>query len=151
EELLVEQTERVADYSCRVNQYYGIQGVDWFLVRNRTGKVESYVVELNSRPTANTPPVIIADKLGADHWINTNVYTDRDIFDIEDYFAVIGRDLALGSIEEGLVIPQSFRTLVTERAVFPSPNFKIMILGRNEKNCDGIFDKLKARGVRSSP
>lgn len=151
EELLIEQAARVANYSFRVNQYRGIQGVDWFLLRDKAGKIEPYAVELNSRPTANTPPVIIAGKLGADHWINTNVYTDRQIINIEDYLAVIGRELALGNNEDGLVIPQSFRTLVTERAIFPSSNFKIMILGRDEDHCDAIIDKLRARGVRFSP
>lgn len=151
EELLTEQTEKVASYSCNVNQYQGIQGVDWFLVRSSAGKVENYATELNTRPTANTPPVIIANKLGANYWINTNAYTDSDINNIEDYFAVIGKDLALGNIEDGLVIPQSFRTLVTSKAVFPSPNFKILILGSSKKHCNDIFDTLKTRGVRFSP
>lgn len=151
EALLEEQVGKVAEYSCRVNQYYGIQGVDWFLIRDKTGKIEPYTVELNSRPTANTPPVIIADKLGTNCWINTNVYTDREILDVDDYFAVVGRDLALGNTEDGLVIPQSFRTLVTKRKIFPSPNFKIMILGKNADHCDDVLNRLRVKGIRFSP
>lgn len=151
EELLVEQVTRVAEYSRCANQYYGIQGVDWFLVRDKAGKIEPYVVELNSRPTANTPPAIMAAKLGAEHWVNTNLYTDRPIIDIGDYLDVIGRDLALGNIEEGLVIPQSFRTLVTRRKVFPSPDFKVLILGTSSDHCNQIIDKLRHRSIRFTP
>lgn len=151
EKLLVEQTRSVAEYSCCVNQYYGIQGVDWFLIRDKTGKIQPYVVELNSRPTANTPPLIMATKLGAKHWVNTNIYTDRQIIDIRDYLDVIGRDLALGNIEDGLVIPQSFRTLVTRRKVFPSPDFKLLILGTSSDHCDQIIEKLSKRSIRFVP
>lgn len=151
EGLLMEQVSRVAEYSSRANQYYGIQGVDWFLMRDKTDKIQPYVVELNSRPTANTPPSIMAAKLNVKYWINTNVYTDRQIVDIGDYLDVIGRDLALGNSEDGLVIPQSFRTLVTRRKVFPSPDFKVLILGTSSDHCDQIVEKLGERSIRFVP
>lgn len=148
---LKEQVRRVAEYSIWTNQYYGIQGVDWFLVRDQAGTIKPYVVELNSRPTANTPPAIMAAKLGDKHWVNTNVYTDRPIMNIEDYLAVIGRDLALGNIADGLVIPQSFRTLVTRRRIFPSGDFKALILGTSWYHCDQVIAKLRHRSVRFTP
>lgn len=152
ETLIEEQAMRVAHYNIDQNGYYGIQGVDWFLIRDRQGGLQVRVTELNSRPTANTPPVIIAGKLGARHWINTNVYTDRPIRTIDDYIQVIGEDLAYGKVDsDGLVIPQSFRTLVTDRSIFPSPNFKVLIMAATEQQCDQITDKLRGRGVRFSP
>lgn len=148
EYLISEQVMRVAQYNIHQNGYFGIQGVDWFVIRNNQGRVVR-VVELNSRPTANTPPVIIADKLNVYHWINTNVYTDRQIRGIRDYIEIIGEELAYGEVNrEGLVIPQSFRTLVTERAVFSSSDFKVLIMGRSEEHCGQIMQRLNNRGVR---
>lgn len=145
------QVARVAEYNMSEHGFRGIQGVDWFLI-NQSGRNVIYIDELNSRPTANTPPFIIAQKLGAPHWINTNVYTDKPIYTIDDYISLIGRDLAYGELmKEGLVIPQAFRTLVTDSQVFASPDFKILILGRDRKQCHDIMEQLSKRGIRFHP
>lgn len=152
ERLIEEQSIRVARYNIDQNSYFGIQGVDWFLIKDHKGRLQVRVTELNSRPTANTPPVIIANKLDASHWVNTNVYTDRPIRTIDDYIQVIGENLAYGDINgDGLVIPQSFRTLVTSKSVFSSPNFKILIMGKSEERCNQVIEQLSTRGIRFSP
>lgn len=132
--------------------YYGIQGIDWFLTRNNQDSMQVSVVELNSRPTANTPPLIIAEKLGAPHWINTNVYTDRPIRNIKDYIDIIGTDYAFGQPTKlGMVIPQAFRTLVRRDEIKASPNFKTIILGRDPIHCRQIVQVLSTRGIRFNP
>lgn len=150
--LIRRQIKKVARYNAEKNHYFGWQGVDWFIIRRPDGKLRVDLVELNSRPTANTPPIIIAQKLGAEEWINTNAYTDRDILTMKDYKKVIGEDLAEGNINStGLVIPQAFRTIVTRRHTIPSRNFKILIMGRSAQHCDEIKQKLEQRGVRFTP
>ena len=150
-EEIEEQVDRVAHYNIREHGFRGIQGVDWFLI-NQAGEKRIFIDELNSRPTANTPPVIIAQKLKAPHWINTNVYTDRPVYSIDDYIATVGRDFAYGKVMvEGLVIPQSFRTLVTDSSVIASSDFKVLILGRDQAHCHAIMDTLSARGIRFHP
>lgn len=147
--LLDESIRAAGRYNITENGYYGIQGTDWFLI-SIDGEPQVYTVELNSRPIVSTYPAIIAQKLEAKHWINTNVYTQRPI-SIDDYVAVIGADLAHGFVKDGLVIPLAFRTLSTRRRTIPSPNFKIMILGSDSTHCDDIFNQLKNRGIRFSP
>ncbi|MBA3723406.1 MAG: hypothetical protein H0W89_00735 [Candidatus Levybacteria bacterium] len=148
---IVDQVKRVGNMS-RDEGYYGIQGVDWFVVETPSGDEVVYITERNTRPTANTPPVIIGEKVGAKEWINTNAYTDRPIDTIEDYIEVVGEDLAFGDPQiDGLVVPQAFRTLVSRQETRPSPDFKILILGNNAAHCDTIAEKLRGRGIRFSP
>lgn len=149
--LLEESIRAVGKYNIIENGYYGIQGSDWFLTQDMDGELQVYTVELNSRPIVSTFPAIIAQKLEAKHWINTNVYTQKPITSIDDYVSVMGAGLAHGSVEDGLVIPLAFRTLSTRRKTIPSPNFKIMILGRDPDHCDNVFNQLKTRGIRFSP
>lgn len=152
EEQLASATSAVARYNMEHNQYYGIQGIDWFLIKDDTGRLKVYVVELNSRPIVSSLPVIIGEKLGTQHWLNTNVYTDTQIHSIEDYVETVGEDLAYGNPQDqGLVIPQSFRTLVTRRRTIPSPNFKVLILGKDPQHCEDIRQLLKDRGIRLTP
>lgn len=151
EENILDQVSRVSQLS-KDEGYYGIQGVDWFLIKTPQGETITYIVERNARPTANTPPVIIADKFNAPSWINTNVYTDTPIETIDDYINVIGQDLAYGDPEgNGLVIPQAFRTKITRRGVDPSSNFKILIMGSTPEHCDKIAQGLTERGLRFTP
>lgn len=146
------QVERVARYNIQQNGYFGIQGADWFLLRDAEGRFQVRVVELNSRPTANTPPVIIARKLGMNHWVNTNVYTDRLIRSFVDYADIVGKELTYGEGPGGgLVVPQAFRTLVFGDTIIPSPNFKALILGSSDVQCDEIMHKLIQKGVRFNP
>lgn len=148
---ILTQVRNVARLSLD-EKYYGIQGVDWFIVKSANGRNVTYVVERNARPTANTPPTIMADKLGIKEWINTNVYTDTPVRKIDDYIDIVGANLAFGDpLKDGLVIPQAFRTTVTRRRVTPSPNFKILIAGKSSEHCDTIVQELKRRGVRFSP
>ncbi len=148
---LEDATMRAAEYNMSENSFYGIQGIDWFLMEDKNGDTQVKVVELNSRPIVSTLPVIVSEKVGAPHWINTNVYTDTDVFDINDYIDIVGRDLAFGNSEHGIVIPQAFRTLVTRSEVRPSPNFKILIMGDTPEKCAEIVDRLKQRGIRFTP
>lgn len=150
--IIEEQAQLVAHYNTREHEYFGIAAIDWFLTKNGSGQTKAAVVELNSRPTANTPPIIIADKLGAPHFINTNAYTDRPIHSIDDFLAVVGNDLAYGDIlGNGLVIPQAFRTLVRRQGTIASPNFKLLILGRDSEHCHDVIQHLAKRGVRFEP
>jgi hypothetical protein len=150
QQLIEEQVQRVAAYSMKENHYFGIQGVDLFLVHESEGW-RAYISELNSRPTANTPPVIIAQKLGAPHWINTNIYTDTPFEQMDDYIETVGKDLTYGSWESGAVIPQAFRTLVRRGNTIASPNCKIVILGRDAQHCREIQNQMIARGIRFTP
>ena len=145
-----EQARRVAVYNADQHGYFGIAAIDWFLVNDGRSDGSLFVGELNSRPTANTPPVIIAQKLGADHFINTNVYTNLPVSNTEDFFTIVG-DLALGSPEAGLVVPQSFRTMAQQRRITASPNFKIAILASDTEHCQHIVKQLASRGVRFMP
>lgn len=150
--LIEAQARAVGSYNIRKHEYYGVQGVDWFLIKLPNGQKAVYVVELNSRPTANTPPQIIADKLDAKAWINTNVFTDIPVTDIDGYFDVVGRDLAYGEPERaGLVVPQSFRTLRTDSGDHPSGNFKVLILGGDPEHCARIQNTLERRRIRFTP
>lgn len=150
-EMAEAQSLRVADYNVSEHNYYGIAGVDWFVTESE-GRRKVWVVELNSRPTANTPPVIIAQKLGASHFLNTNVYTDTPIRNIDDFVGLIGEDLAFGDPNEsGIVVPQAFRTIVQREGTQPSPNFKIAILGRDSVHCRSVANLLSRAGIRFEP
>ncbi len=149
--MIREELVGVSAHSMRENGYYGVQGVDWFEIERPDNTVGVYITELNSRPTANTPPVIIAGKLDAEEWINTNFYTNRGIRSIDDYISIVGEDLAYGSIDKGLVVPQSFRTHVTRDQITPSEKFKGLIFGVSPHHCDAIMEVLQERGIRFTP
>ncbi len=143
---------RVADYNLDENEYAGIEAIDWFITEDHAGEQDISLVELNSRPTANTPPLIIANKLGAKHFINTNVYTDTPVRSVDDYIEIVGEELAFGDPNNGgQIVPQSFRTLVRREGLVASPNFKIVILGDTAKHCREIMQTLSERGVRFAP
>lgn len=148
--LIEEQINNVARYNIHENRYFGIQGVDWFLTRDQDGELMVTVTELNSRPTANTPPVIIAEKLGASHWINTNMYTNTPINSIDDYINIVGMYNAYSTPEKGMIIPQAFRTFVSRKETIASSNFKALILGRDAQHCRKIMENLN-RGISFNP
>lgn len=54
-------------------------------------------------------------------------------------------------MESGMVVPQSFRTLVRRDEIEPSPNFKAVILGRDTNHCRQIIRTLIGRGIRFNP
>lgn len=147
------EVKKVGKYNIEKNRYFGIQGVDWFLIRDEEGELHAYVDELNSRPTANTPPFIMAQKLKTSHWVNVNCYPiDRNqpIQTIDDFIALVGYDLALGT--HGLaVIPQSFRTLTSSSRTLLSPDFKCMMTGQSEEDLDIIANQLSSRGISLVP
>ncbi len=146
------QAQHVSDYNVRENGYRGIAAIDWFATRDNYGGNRLSVCELNSRPTANTPPVIIAAKLGAAHFLNTNVYTSTMIEGIHDFIDVVGKDLAFGDPRnEGMVVPQSFRTMVYGDTIVGSPNFKVAVLGRDEDHCQQVIEQLSDKGIRFTP
>jgi hypothetical protein len=148
--LIEAEVEKVARYNIDENRYFGLQGVDWFLIKRQDGTIACYIVELNARPTANTPPLIIAQKLGATFWLNINCFpANRDfpIHTIDDYIHIVGKDLADG--ENGqLVIPQAFRTFRTTDRLIPSPDFKAMIIGRDRQDIAQIVLELHRRGIK---
>lgn len=147
------EVRNVGKYNIEKNSYYGIQGVDWFLIRDEHGKLQVYVDELNSRPTANTPPFIMAQKLNASHWVNTNCYPidrNRTIRTIDDFIALVGHELALGA-NGSAVIPQAFRTLTSSSRTLASPDFKCMVIGQSEADPDKIALELIHRGISLDP
>jgi len=147
-----EQVNRVGEFNMTHNRYYGIQGIDWFLMRGKDGAVNAYVVELNSRPTANTPPVIMAEKLHAPYWINTNVFTDQPIRSVDDFIDLVGPEYAYGSpTEGGMVVPQAFRTIVRRKGIEASPNFKILIMGSGPEHCREIMQLLESKKIKFRP
>lgn len=151
-QLLKEQVLRVGAYNMQENNYFGIQGIDWFLIEDAQGNLQVTVTELNARPTANTPPVIIAEKLAAPHWINTNLYTGRPMSSFEDFEKVIGSDLVWGNPDtNGMVVPQAFRTMVRRDGIVPSPNFKALILGKDAAHCRELMQSLIDRGIAFAP
>lgn len=151
-ELIEAQVRAAANYNAIAHKYFGIAATDWFLIRDLDGEQRVVISELNARPTANTPPAIIAQKLGAKHFVNINAYTGREITNIDDFVDIVGADLAYGDPQEsGIVIPQAFRTLVTRRQTTASPNFKIVALGRDSEHCQQLLTKLSERSVRFSP
>jgi len=151
-ELAEDQATLVANYNVDEHGYFGIAAIDWFLTRDSEDRPMLSVVELNSRATANTPPVIIAQKLDVPHFINTNVYTGRNVHNIDDFVAIVGEDLAYGDpIENGMVVPQAFRTLVNREQKIASPNFKIAILGKGSDHCRTIMGALREKGLRFEP
>ena len=120
-QVLEQEISRVARYNREANGFVGLQGIDWFLIEDRTGARRPFVVELNSRPIVSTMPVIISRRLGYSQWLNINCYTDVPITDFRDYESLVSRTLAYGQDARGIVIPQSFRTLVSTENIFPSP------------------------------
>lgn len=150
--LAEEQARLVARYNAREHGYFGIAAIDWFMVDDPAFGPRLVVGELNARPTANTPTVIIADKLGARHFVNINIYNDRPIETIDDFVGVVGKDLAFGSAHnEGMIVPQAFRTHVRREQTIASPNFKAALLGSNQEHCRELVARLSLRGIRFQP
>jgi hypothetical protein len=146
------QTALAAEYNAKEHRYYGIAGVDWFLTQDGDGRMQVSVGELNSRPTANTPPIIISQKRGAQHFINTNVYTDTPIGSIDDFVHTVGEDLAYGDPhKKGMVVPQAFRSIARGGSVEASPHFKVAVLGRDAAHCRAVLRTLGNMGVRFEP
>lgn len=146
--LIWDQVKSVGAYNQKDNGYFGIQGVDWFLIRLPDGTQRVYVVELNARPTANTPPQIMADKIGAAAWLNINATAPSIMTCAEDYIEIVGRGLAFGEASgEGLVVPQAFRSIVTrDNGILASDRVKLFIAGRDDGHINGIRRRLSDRG-----
>lgn len=149
--LLEQEISKVARYNKEANGFVGLQGIDWFLIENQAGLRRPFIVELNSRPIVSTMPVIISRRLGYSRWLNINCYTDIPITNFRDYENLVGRVLAYGHDERGIVIPQSFRTLVSAEDILPSPNFKVLLLTNSQTNLDRIREELIGRGIRFRP
>ena len=141
-DVLRKEAEKVGRYNINENGYYGIQGIDWFIVENGS-KIEYYLTELNSRPIITTPAMIVAQKLGFPNWINTDVTVESPIRTIKDYREEVGRmhtdprNLRTG---RGIVVPIAFRTLTTSRGEqIPSTQFKVLVCGRSHAECENIM------------
>lgn len=128
--------------------YYGVQGVDYFLV-NQGGTKTVYITEINARWNGSSYPTIIADKLGSDSWISTaavatNLKTGKhaNMRTIEDFIKAVGRDLAFGNTQSGLVVPIMFRSYVSWSSAVYSPNISIQIIRNSTEHCDEIVQLL---------
>lgn len=157
-DFLDDAARRVGRFNNEINGYYGLLGLNWFVtetVRNGSVNYNYYLLELNTRPMITTPASIIGEKLGAGFWINTNVFTDTPIRNIQDFSGLIDRgytDLQGRTPEEriishGMVIPVGFRTIVYEDdSTVPSPDFKVLICGRDEQHAHQIRQDLESSG-----
>lgn len=154
--LIENNIAKIALYNIQENGYYGIQGADWFLVLTNNDKLKIFIDEVNARPTANTPPVIIVDKLkkigrfSNPVWVNTNCYQDKPIKKIDDYIKLVGKELAFGT-NDSFVLPQSFRTLITGDNIIPSADFKALVIAENQQTCEQTLSKLQDNGIRFKP
>lgn len=160
-EELNEQTRRVGAHNIMDNKYFGIQGLDFFLVKGKDGKVTVYATELNSRPPISAFADIFARKLGVASWVNINLYTQREMRNIGDFIAVVGEEMAFGKRDgSGKIVsgifPQSFRSMPSYtrehgQEFFASPNFKALIAGQTSEECNAIMGQLAEKGIRFSP
>ena len=148
---------KVAIYNQRENNYAGWGGVDWYEIESSDGIIP-YLGELNSRATANWPPLIVADKLQrrfglvSCDWVNVNVWFNngvRSIRDFEEMVTIGGYNYARGTPEQGIIIPLSARTMVgrDNTPVYLSNACKVLIFAQNHEACDRIIEELRRNGV----
>ncbi len=147
----IEDQATKAARSIQARGYYGILGVDSFLLSD--GKV--LVTEVNARPNSSTFPTIAAAKLGATEWVSFDVKahasdgSPRYFMNISDYVDIVGRELAVrGNPRDGLVVPLSFQTYVSGPNVVPDASVKIMVMARDVQRRDEIVQELHERGLR---
>ncbi len=127
----------------------GYIGVDFFLVQNDSGDIESVMTEVNSRIPISGTAMIMAQKLVAPSWINLNVESNFTITCIEDFYEQFGEaaNFTPGDFTKCRLIPQAFRTLVSEDTIIPSASFKALVVGPDPKACLEFVKELKSRGI----
>ena len=167
-EKILDQTQRFAQFNMNENGYFGIQGMDFFVMRDGLGNPRVRPIEGNSRPPISSYPEILMRNLRTEHdgydspdgtWDNINlVSTQMPLDAVTRVPDIIGAGLAFGHRDRhGNVlrqaIPLAVRALVhknghgEEPAVIPSDRMKMFVYGANEEQKALAFTELESRGV----
>lgn len=143
---LDEVTRRVAQYN-RDKGFFGVGGIDYFVIQRPDGKMQTFVLESNARPIISTYPYIVGERLGINEWTNTNVTLDRPIRSFEDFVESVGPDLLYQKGATSGIVPMAFRTVIDiNEGVIDSPHCKLVILGSEERRKE-IMQRLEAKGI----
>lgn len=141
-----EVTRRTGVY-CQDMGQFGVQGLDYFVVRQNDGALVTYVLELNGRPPISSYPDIIGKRVGINSWKNVNVTLPTAVESMGDFSAIIGDDLYKRGSSAGIV-PMAFRTIVdADDGTIASPHVKMVILG-SEEDQQQIIQRLQVKGVK---
>lgn len=139
-------TERTGRY-CQDMGQYGVQGLDYFVIKLPDGSLQTFVLELNGRPPISSYPDIIGKRVGINSWVNVNVTLPSAVSSLEDFAAIMGEDLYRKDATAG-VVPMAFRTIVdSDEGVIASPHVKMVILGSDFEK-EAIITRLQERGVK---
>ena len=130
----------------------GLVGVDNFEVNKQNYEVVPSLTELNCRVPISGTAKIIADKLGAPFWINTNMECHELLLSIDDFQRVFRDHLLVeprGFETEAKVLPQACRTFISKDGtpMVASSEFKALIVGPDQATCETLFLTLMNTGV----
>lgn len=161
-----EQTERFAEFNMRENGYFGIQGMDFFVMRDSHGRARVRPIEGNSRPPISSYPEILMRNLRTEQdgydspestWDNINLVSRTQMGTDAKVADIIGKGLAFGIKDSAgkvlrQVIPLATRALVTkngdgESRVVPSDRAKWFIYGANKDQKEMAIRELASHGV----
>lgn len=163
-----EQTNRFAQFNMNENGYYGIQGMDFFIMKDGDGESRVRPIEGNSRPPISSYPEILMRNMRTEldgyqspdaTWDNINLVSTKKSLDDETRIPdILGNELAFGTRDrKGNVlrqaIPLAVRALVYTSATGGQPNvvasdrLKMFVYGNNEEQKAEAFKELAARGV----
>ena len=136
---------------CAAHGLFGIVGVDFMLVRLPDGIIEARIIELNGRPPVSASAAMAAEKLGAQAWINCNMWGPHELHTMDDFERMMtfaGVNHARTSLQEGLVFPLAFRALYSLSAdgskelFHPSQSARILICGESIEHCEALLAQL---------
>ena len=164
---ILDQTKRVANYNMQENRYFGVQGMDFFVMRDHQGRIRIRPIEINSRPPVSSYPEILMRNLRASEegyespeatWDNINLVSERPMDSDTKIVDLLGNDLAFGHRGHGglvlrQAIPIAVRALVyinghgEPSRVVPSDRIKMFVFGADPEQKSIAFNELAARGI----
>lgn len=152
---LEEQFRRIGVYCAEELKIHGVVGIDFMLLKSRNSqnaRLQPVIIELNGRPPVSACSHIVADKIGATHWISRDVAAPFNLntcSDFEDAVTVNGHNYARGNPEAGMVLPIMLNSLYGKTelgepiVLSSSRTVKILIAAKSQQACSEILTDLE--------
>jgi hypothetical protein len=147
----------VANFYHHELGYAGIFGVDYLVVRNSKGEEEPIVIEANGRPINSSYAHIVAEKIGAIHWINAKLKLPVSMSSFDEVAPLLTDNNGLALHEQrdpdfGCVIPTFLDSIQRKNAdgtlevLHPGQNLRLVIASNQGiKHCREILANLSQR------
>lgn len=147
----------VANFYHHELGYAGIFGVDYLVVRNSKGEEHPIVIEANGRPINSSYAHIVAEKIGATHWINAKLKLPVAMSSFNQVAPLLTDENGLALHEQsdpdlGCVIPTFLDSIQikkpdgTVEVIHPGKNLRLVIASNQGiEHCREILAKLSQK------